>query len=354
MQDDFPIKAKMAAVYWRMGCVVRSNVVLSEPTPSRKNIDVTDIDVLAVNVLPDFSSDITIVDCTTRAETIKHPIQRVLWLSGLMQLLGAHKGVLALGTDREIDDVPRVVAQRLGIALLNTTNTNEMVERYVKNGGPGYIPSPNDILAISELALQAGQSCTSIRDFMSRSYWIASPAQRLRGTISKVRPESKALDANQRPHRVLALEMLQLFSLALLSMARHAYGIGCKDPTPLLREFFFGGHDQVKLREDVLELAGKLAAFASKKTVDMFAAAPVLDPPYLAKLYEVVYRLLKQPMAAAQIPRLVEHTTLQHEIAGQPVDHVFSPLTKKLARDVADFYVEATALSPGLLQALYV
>jgi len=113
------------------------------------------------------------------------------------------------------------------------------------------------------------------------------------------------------------------------------------------------GYLEMKRREGVIDNIKRLVAEIPGQK-DLFADKIRPEPDYLPAFFDVAYRLLKRPYDASQLPRylqpvLCEKALYKSENAPgiDVLDASFSDLTRKLARDLARFFRDATGYEPA-------
>src|SRR5262245_9624408 len=80
---------------------------------------ITDVDVLALRPHPDLYFERLLGDCKTLRQM--SPVNRALWLRGLMHFLGARSGIVLLKAEGGIESDHRLAAQRIGVQLFTQT-----------------------------------------------------------------------------------------------------------------------------------------------------------------------------------------------------------------------------------------
>jgi hypothetical protein len=186
--------------------------------------------------------------------------------------------------------------------------------------------------------------------FRRHRYWLNPSYQNLHGIISLCARHAKDIDERNRHHVALVIDLLSLFSVALLTMAAYVAKTNPEKPEVELRAYFFGGYPEMRRREAIIENVRQIVGEIPGQS-ELFAEKLRLDPEYLKSLFEVAYRLLNRPEDARQLPRylqtvLFEKTLYKSENADgvKYLNERFSDVTKKLARDVARFFRDATGL----------
>lgn len=359
MNHDFLLKVRMNNIFWSLDCYTRLEVKLSEYSlQTRTALEVTDLDVLGIRILPDLSFDYLVADCTCDKKRIKSPIQRVFWLRGVMDFFKASKGYLSLGTMNSILEVQRNIANKLGITILNENNLNNLEKRIVNSELEGLKLSIPDSWEYFEYNLaNLSETLKQLLDYRKYWYWIYSSNSNIHSLISLVTKHNKFFVENNIFNKALALDLLTLFSLSVLQMSSYVFNLNPENPTEL-RAYFYGGATELRRREYLYEKIKRLSEIYQPQI--NLGESLNLDPNYLPKLFEIAFRFINKPYDSRQIPRylqiiLFEKTLYKNENTKgiEYIEKNFSDITKKLARDIAKFFCYSTGLSEKLFEDVF-
>lgn len=357
MSKDFELKIRLNNILWSLGCYTRLEVKLAEYSVQRKiPMELTDLDVLAIRILPEFGIDYLVADCTTNEDAIKSPVQRVFWLKGVMDFFGASKGYLSLGTKNPIPEVQRIVAYKLGVTVLDENNLSNLEKRVVTQDALQLQSSkPGSWLYFENNLTTLSKGMTALLNFRKHNYWINQPHQNLHALISLVTKYKKLFDEANRLQKALVLDLLTLFTLSLLQMSAYVFRINPENPEMELKAYFYGGYAEMKRRQIIVENIQKLMQNIPKQG-SLFNQNRQLDPDYLPNLFDVGFRLLNKPSDSSQILRYLQvvlfEKTLYRGENQNGINYLqteFSDITKKLTKDIAKFFCNATGLSEKML-----
>ena len=361
MKKDFKLKIRLNNIFWSLGCYTRLEVKLAEYSLQEKiPMELTDLDVLGIRILPDLSIDYLIADCTSNKDVIRSPIQRVFWLKGVMEFLGASKGYLSLGTNNPVLGSQRIVGHRLGVTILNEENLANLEKRVVSSGFPQLKSSkPESWLYFENNITNLSKEIVPLLNFRKHNYWINPSYQNLHALISLVTKHNKLFNETNRLQKALILDLLTLFTLSVLQMSAYVFRVNPESPRIELRSYFYGGYDKMKRRQDIAENIKKLMA-TTRRQGTLFNETLKLDPDYLPNLFDIAFRLLNKPFDSSQIPRYLQVILFEKILyKGENADGMkyletsFSDITKKLTRDIVKFFRDSTGISERLVEDVY-
>lgn len=361
MDKDFELKIRLNNVFWSLGCYTRLEVKLAEYALQRKKpMELTDLDVLGIRILPDLSIDCLVADCTSDKNVLKSPIQRVFWLRGVMDFFGASKGYLSLRTNDPVPEVQRIVANKLGVTILEENNLVNLERRTVNLEIQKLKLSKLESWLYFESNLaNLSKEISPLLNFRKYKYWMIPPHQNLHASISLVTKHSRLFDETNKLQKALVLDLLTLFTLSVLQMSAYVFRINPENPEIELKSYFYGGYAEMKRRESIVENVKKLMENIPMQR-SLFNETFKLDPDYLPKLFDIAFRLLNKPFNSSHIPQYLQ-TVLFEKILykGENPEGMkyletrFSDITKKLARDIAKFFRDSTGISEKLVEDVY-
>ena len=94
---------------------------------------ITDVDVFALRPHEGLFFERVLGDCRTLAK--QSPINRALWLRGLMQFMGAREGCVLLKAERGIEPDHKLAASRMGVLLFSQEDFGVYDKATVYPGG---------------------------------------------------------------------------------------------------------------------------------------------------------------------------------------------------------------------------
>jgi hypothetical protein len=361
VNKDFELKIRLNNILWSLGYYTRLEVKLAEYTLQRKiPMELTDLDILGVRILPEFGIDYLVVDCTTNKDAIKSPIQRIFWLKGVMDFFGASRGFLGLGTMNSIPEVQRIVAHKLGVTVLNENNLSNLEKRVLAQDVQELqLSKPDSWLYFENNLTTLSKDIIELLNFRKHNYWINQAHQNLHVLISLISKYRKFLDEGNKLHKALILDLLTLFTFSLLQMSAYVFRINPENPEVELKAYFYGGYAEMKTKQAIVDNIQKLIESIPVQG-SLFNENFKLDPDYLPNLFDVAFRLLNKPFDSSQILRYLQlvlfERTLNKSENRNGINYLetkFSNVTKKLARDIAKFFSDATDLSEKMLDDIY-
>jgi hypothetical protein len=187
--------------------------------------------------------------------------------------------------------------------------------------------------------------------FRDHDYWYLPPERRIQRLLVELRSANKVLNINQRAHVVLVIDLMFLFTLALLGACRHVSASSLADPREALLDYVLGGSELARARKQGLsDLAVGLKGLESQvEFPSEVLESLTVEPPYFAALAETTTRLLRRPRDAQRLLRYIEWWG-QAEIglgATSVVDALGAPygdITRKLVGDIVRMCFDAAAL----------
>src|SRR6266478_4959529 len=182
----------------------------------------TDLDVL-VSVPDDFEGfRLVVFDCKTRAD--ESPINRALWLRGVLDRMRAAQGISILRKNAiELDH--KLVATKLGIILLAEDEFDLYATTTSKRYGKelahvGNIELWDKLFGLKERYIPLGRAV----DFSRSIYWMIDDAsEACRKTLAMIHEIRGELDPAKEDHIALAFDLASLFSRALAVVCAYIF-----------------------------------------------------------------------------------------------------------------------------------
>lgn len=353
-EKDLPLKLAMRRVFWGMNYATRLNVKLALPGSKRTADELSDLDCVGFSVGGDFSVRVLIADCKSGAKV--SPASRLFWLAGVRDFFHADRAYAVI--ERSIPDGVRVQGTRLGVDVLGKAD-----RLILENVHAQHAPADAPFFEIEgETKLQALATGNDKRldrliRFRDHDYWYLPPERRLQRLIVELRAANKVLEVKQRAHAVLVIDLIFLFTLALLGACRHVSATSLADPRSALLDYLLGGSELTRARSQGLaDLTEGLRSLESQG-VEIPAEAIenlTVEPPYFDALAETATRMLRRPRDAQRLLRYIEWWG-QAEIGlgGQPVVEAlglpYADITRKLVGDITRMCFDAAGLGKDWL-----
>jgi hypothetical protein len=301
-------------------------------TTRESSLSITDIDVFAS--VPDEFLGFRgfLIDCKTKKG--ESPVNRALWLNGLMQRMAVTHGMCILRT-RGIESDHRYTAAKLGVHLLAEHEFDAYAAatspRWSSNGGAlANIELWDKFFQIPARFPSLGPA---IRFSKSR-YWMASDAtEACRLTIALARQLRGELDPTKPEHVAVVGDMVALFTHALGGMVSKIFAgyLQPKEKAELseaLLILFCGGRDSYEQRNRIKKL------FATLHKPE--AQEEALLVPEMEGFVDLVRQALDAPLELLRAPLLIREVAWS-ALAGVP------PGT--MAREIAGEFKHAARLS---------
>lgn len=222
---------------------------------AQKTMLVTDLDVFAC--IPDEFRGFrhVVFDCKTRAK--ESPVNRALWVSGVLERTGADQGFCILKKGKiEHDHI--LMANRLRVVLLDEREFDGYGDATCRRyrevvGNVGSLDGWDLLFEISNrfANLKLGV------EFIRCEYWaIDDAAEACRKTLQKLRSLLPELDPSHPSHVALVLDLSALFARSLGIVISHLFKIYLKpDSIEQLSEgllvMLYGGHEAYMYRNDL-------------------------------------------------------------------------------------------------------
>jgi hypothetical protein len=349
-ERDLPLKLAMRRVFWGMNYATRVNLKLAVPGQGRVAEELSDVDVVAFSTGADFSVRLLIADCKSSAKV--SPAGRIFWLAGVRDYFGADRAYVVL--QREIPGGAREAAGRLGIDVL-AENDRQILENV---HGPHAPPAPffeiGGVERLQQLASNLDKKLERLVRFREHDFWALPEERRLQRLVVELRQAAPTLDASQKGHRLLVVDLLFLFALGLLGACRFVSSVSLADPREALLVYLLGGPEQTRARRRQLtDLEAAMRKLGEAVPAEVFADLRI-EPAYFDALVETVARFLRRPRDAQRVLRYVEWwAQAQLGLDGPPAAKLgpgYADYTRKLVADLARTCFAAAGLHSDWLK----
>ncbi len=365
--------ARISRILWQMGFFCRTNVPIDlvrwvpEEAKARNRISIADIDVLALKYDPDLARRVTIAEAKTG--DLK-PVDRILWLRGLMDYFKASDAYLVpLKEEEAFGEVSRALA----IHLINAKKLAEFEKSFAVELG---LPGPYD----SELIDKRREFYSELKKtkakgplyFVTFRAWEENPPHlSLKLAIGQGKDLAQYLNSRlsvSNSEKWLAYELLEVFSISLLNYAGLLRGFSYSEPEEFEGEIKRTiSHGRLNPREmnQMIDLFYDLMATYVKtefgktlsvKKEDLFD----IVPKYASDVADVIFRILNSPTESKEVLRALD-VIASASIRGVPLDAQYLqklipgvnlPKLLKLSENNAKLFCSATGLSPALYSEL--
>lgn len=353
MENDFSFKMLMSRIFWAWGYVpfvdvklVRSDVAL-ERTSSQ---ELTDIDVLGIKFLPEYRTVRTAADCTTRR---RGAMNRAFWLRGTLNLIGAEEGFVVVDPDKPISLDHRVSTRAIKVSLIDPQDARRLLERLepdasILDAANMFKESAHRYLTNVDNLKEFGEALR----YRKLRYWQDPVNEQLLNSVFLVRDISNRLDIRHKFHFVLAFSFMLMFAIAVLDTTwRTALATLTSRPDDLdmqLRYFLYGGEKNYRQRQRMVQFFSEKVGVPRETLFD--SPEMSVAPPEWKSFLELYARLLSNPLAAPQIPRVLSVALFEKilyrndAVYASEVGLKVPAITLKLAGDLAAYFAMAAKL----------
>lgn len=320
-------EARVSQLWFWEGYYSRSGVDLRRhyhPEP----LQVTDLDLVAIDVSPSLQLNKTIGECKTgTGRSAPKPLDRIIWLRGLMELVGAGSAELTSGI--EPSSRARDLAYGLGVRAQSLKDI-ERREDAIGIGEVENLGSQGPFAA--ELRNRVHKICAADPDlerafwFLRADVWFAEPITACKRTIGLYRQLSRKWTPSVDDDDQLALRWLlaESVSVLVLNMVAVASGSIVQDRTLFGR----GVNEQLsagvasadalrRIARDVDKFVGGLltAAGASESVrADAMGAIHPEPPEWTEPFIETLVRLGQDAPSAQALPRQLDHMVFERMV----------------------------------------
>lgn len=258
---------------------------------------ITDIDALAL--YPDVTGDLRLYlgDCKTLKN--QSPIARVLWMKGLLDYLGADKGIILLTKD--IEKEHQLSAYHLNIQLFSDKDF-EIYSRRTTDYllGISCALEGEDMWDLFFAIPKRFPTLFGLYDYGRTQFWNEDNSrQQLRSSIHQLRTSKKELNPDNPLHLALTLNHFSLTAIALNNVIIHIFNKYLLPATKAdldteLKIFIYGGIDNYELLNEL------------RKRISGPSGENELGLPEWDILLELVRATLERPLAFNLVPLLLK------------------------------------------------
>jgi hypothetical protein len=286
------------------------------------SLSITDVDVFASAPDEFLGYRGYVIDCKTKKN--ESPINRALWVHGLMRRLDAAHGMSILKA-RSIETDHRYSASKLGVQLIAEHELPALVAATAP-------PPPHSASAVADIALWDSfysiptrfRSLAPAIRFSKSRYWMATdPTEACRHTIATARQLSAEFDPAKAEHAAVVTDLVALFTHALGGMVSKIF-TGYLQPkkkeelAEALMILFYGGRDSYEQRNRVKKL---LTSLHQPSATDEALTIPEADA-----FVDLVRQCLDAPLELLRAPLLLREAAWAALVGKAP-----TPLMSEIA-----------------------
>jgi hypothetical protein len=276
---------------------------------------ITDIDVLSFRPSKELSFERLLGDCKTLKAV--SPVNRALWMSGLMSFVNARSGTVLLKVEH-IEQDHRIAAARVGVSLFSQHDflTYDKAINYPM-GSEHSAVSAQDVRDLAG-ANKKYDGLSDLLQYLARDAW-QEPAPRLliRHTLGALSDASGELDPAKPEHLALVADVAAVFSIGLAECAGRIFHQFLQPSqktllADVLLRFLWGGREGVQFYRAVKQqVAPGNDAHGEEATG--------LELPEWGGFIQLVRNMLEQPPAAFEVPWLLRHFAIDLFRARKPL-----------------------------------
>lgn len=325
IDDGTRLEYKTTRLFFNLGYFTRRRVPLkSFFFPERS--DITDIDIYGIKWDLDLTPKIVMGMCTTsKSKQHAAPANRILWLRGLKEFLGASQTYLVMP---RITSKFKTFAIQNGVIPLDDRRFTELEKQLKISNWGGSYALDNFPRHIEYWNTTKSETNARIRHhywFLVSDFWTMANNIKIKRVITHVEDLLKQISTKKPYHQWLLVESIILFSVALMGF--------CYDLSPLsetnrkkyvnvkMIEGIGTIEDQEKILKTVRALVGSILEEHNLKLPSGLLGEIKIPPPiYTEKLIELLERLLDKPYLSIHIPRFLDYWLYESAIRQSTID----------------------------------
>lgn len=316
---DLPLKLRMMNLLWNLGWFVRPNVKLHQYREGeRTNIQFTDIDVLAIKILP-LQNPITAI-CSAKSGHESDSSQ-IFWLSGVKSYFGASFAYYLRSKASLLRAKP--LCEKLNIIALNEEQLGIIEERFLIRPQTSQYFNPRIYKQISQYFRELKDKKRTLYNYIIERFWIDPPNNQLLRIITAIR-DVNTLSLSSNCKIYIKYYLTSLLALPLFQVAHLLVRI----PTNMIRAEFdtaLMGGELARLEKEKVLKACKLFIKELIKEAKLPGEAVKNGDAFLDQLFKLDYfgdlsdlliRMVEQYNQSIFMPRMID--VLSYQIARKP------------------------------------
>jgi hypothetical protein len=353
-EHDLSLKLATGRWFWSLGSAVLLRVRLStfKATPARGKsavLELTDLDVLGVEVAPDFGLQFRIAECKSgRVGSLE-----LFWLRGVVEFFGASGAYLVVSREQDRTPAMRDLADRLGLGILTHADFERFAESYRMSERDSGLFDEAMLERLESLLASTPSGVKDLSDYVKRLFWQLPLNRNLEYGISYLE-QAKNGDVRDRGMLCLIGEHAFRYCIALFAACEAILKRGLPDLQESLPAYLFGGEQNLReAQQRVQALKNLQQRIEGGERAELDSVFEAL-PPYYNNLLELITRLLRRPDQATPMLRTLQAVVIGAFANRRPITELIGepePLTAKLLLDVITFLVTAADLDRSVLTA---
>ncbi|MCP3105313.1 hypothetical protein LZ198_41245 [Myxococcus sp. K15C18031901] len=301
---DTPLKSMLFKHFWAQRFFVQAEVdIFPVGGVSRTRKAITDIDVYALRPSRALTFERVLGDCKTLKS--QSPVQRALWVAGLMRLLDAHGGIIMLTAPGGIEQDHKLTADELGITLLSVEDFPTFDRALLPPlGSSGVTVEPSDIEKIHGVHNHF-PALYPLCEYLTSTAWQEPTFGALiRHVLGILRSLKGEFDPKRTEHEALLCDTAAVFAVGLAECAGRVFNqyLHPAKKTELadsLKALLWGGRESYEAYQSI---RAKLVASRGFRA-DLSDEDPGL--PEWNGFVQVVRQYLETPATAFHVPWLL-------------------------------------------------
>lgn len=295
MNKDRGLKAKLLRLASEKIWFTQLELVVTHPESTAATpINITDVDVFSLIPNEFVGYDSILMDCKSGSDS---PISRALWLSGLMQLGGAARGLCVLGRDKiELDH--RMIAAKNSITLIAHRELDKFLE--MQGVGPAdsnFHTGKIEAWETYHTFLASDQRLHRVLPYLTGGYWKTyGMSVNIRQALAGLMQIREEFDPAKSHHHCLLLDLASLIALSAIGIVNKVIAFlfvpeNERQLDQVLKHIVWGGHENYRLLTAI-------KAKASKKN----SATDELSLNEWPDFVQLIQALVQHPHAALRVP----------------------------------------------------
>ncbi len=268
-----------------------------------KNIKITDLDVLAYIPCDFISYKKIIIDCKTLKG--QSPINRALWLNGIMKYMSAEMGICILRKDN-IEKDHRISAGQIGVTLLTEHDFKVFCDA-TSQKALTLTDANLGKIDLWEKYFDIGKKYPTLSELISfsrSSFWMIKDAgESCRKSLILLRKNAPELDPKKEEHLSLVLDYSSLFLISIAEIVNKIFSLYLhpdkkEDLSDALLMLLYGGRETYEYKNNLYEEALKNARPSSD-------LGEQLSLPHWGKFIELIRHALEAPFEINSSPLIL-------------------------------------------------
>lgn len=323
MDEDTQLEYRTTRLFYNLGYFTRRRVPLKSYFFPEKS-DITDLDVYGIKWDLDLTPKVVIGMCT---KTKKHaaPANRILWLRGLKEFLGASQTYLVMP---RITPKFKTFANENSVIPLDHERFSELEEQLKISGWEGFFALDNLTRHMKNWDSVKKEAKTETRHhywFLVSHFWTMPNNIRIKRIITHAQDLIGHVSLDKPLHQWLLIESIILFSVALMGFCNELSPLSEGDRKKYVHVKMIEGigtlEDQEKVLKTVRALVGSiLEDYKLEMPSGLLSEIKIPPPSYTPQLTELLMRLLDKSSLSVEVPRFLDYWLYEYALRGKTVD----------------------------------